>query len=62
MRPQSKVAYHHGVLLGILLVSVLSYDEIPVSVVVLDVKLRHVDILQGPRHHLFELCEVPLPK
>jgi hypothetical protein len=48
-------------LLGILLVYVVSNDEPQLSVVVLDVKLSHFDVLQGPRHKLVELCEVPLP-
>ena len=48
-------------LLRILLVDVVSDYEPQFSVVVLDVKPSHVNVLQGPWHYLVELCEVPLP-
>jgi hypothetical protein len=48
-------------LLGILLVNVVPDHEPQFSVVVLDVKALHFDVLQGPRHYLVELCEVPIP-
>ena len=48
-------------LLGILRVNAVVDDEPQVSKIILDVKPSHFDVLESPRHDLFEVCEVPLP-